>query len=164
MDSNLSIKTIQDRELSVLKELTPIFEKYGIMYALYYGSLIGAVRHKGFIPWDDDLDIVMPREDYQKLKTIANEVLPEHLFLQDFSTDYEYPSYTAKIRDSRTTMIEKGYRNLKKMNHGIWVDIFVLDYCDKSLSSRLKCIEIRVIQRIMLESVCGRNNYIRVCF
>lgn len=155
------IREIQMKELNILKCLIDVFDKYKIKYALYYGSLIGAVRHHGFIPWDDDLDIVMPRSDYMRFKEIAPEVLPSYLFFQDYSTDSEYPSYTAKVRDSRTTMIEKGYRSLTKMNHGIWVDIFVLDYCDKSLLSKIKCFEIRLLQRIILESICSSHSTVR---
>lgn len=155
------VREIQMKELDILKCLIDVFDRYKIRYALYYGSLIGAVRHHGFIPWDDDLDIVMPRSDYMRFKEIARDVLPTYLFFQDYSTDAEYPSYTAKVRDSRTTMIEKGYRSLTKMNHGIWVDIFVLDYCDASWLSKIKCCEIRLLQRIILESICSSHDAIR---
>jgi len=113
-------------ELELLLELDRICTTLSIPYALYFGTLLGAVRHKGFIPWDDDVDVVMLREDYERFLRESQSLLPDHYFLQTMDTDPEYPYTFAKIRDSRTTFIEAPLAQ-RRMNHGIYIDIFPLD-------------------------------------
>lgn len=114
-------------ELELLKEFLRVCEILGLKYYVLGGTLLGAVRHKGFIPWDDDIDIGMPREDYEKFISLGQAYLPENLFVQTFLTDPGYPANFAKIRNSDTTFIETSVRNCN-MNHGIYIDIFPLDY------------------------------------
>ncbi|MBR1762696.1 MAG: LicD family protein [Eubacterium sp.] len=113
-------------ELNILKEIVRICEKHGIKYYLAYGTLIGAIRHKGFIPWDDDIDIWMFREDYEKFAKIAPKELGEEFFYQDWKTEKEYPYNFAKVRMNGTEFKENLTNNMK-MHQGIWVDIFPLD-------------------------------------
>lgn len=117
-------------ELDLLNKLNDICNKYHLQYWLVFGSLLGAVRHKGFIPWDDDLDVVMPRKDYDMLKNLSNEFL-EPYFLQNEITDgmngYYY-SYM-KIRNSNTSSISKNHR-YQRFNMGIALDVFCLDEWD----------------------------------
>ena len=83
------IKIIQDKILSILKEFINICEENNLTYYALGGTLLGAVRHQGFIPWDDDIDIGMPREDYEKFKKIALNVLPENYkFLSEDTLNY----------------------------------------------------------------------------
>lgn len=148
---------VQQKMLEILKEVIQLCEKHEIRYALAYGTLLGAVRHNGYIPWDDDVDIVMLREDFEKFKSVAIVELPEPYFFQDYSTDDEYPACTAKVRDSSTTLVENGYRNLKKMNHGIWVDIFVADYYQPGLMTKLRLTTAKIFRRLLLERVKDRG-------
>ena len=114
-------------ELEMLKVFVSLCEELGLRYYVVGGTLIGAVRHKGFIPWDDDIDVAMPREDYERFLQQAQALMPEYYFLQTFETDPEYPANFAKIRDCRTTFVETSVSKLN-INHGVYIDIFPLDY------------------------------------
>lgn len=82
-------------EQEILDVIHQVCTEYGLRYSLAYGTLIGAVRHKGFIPWDDDIDLIMPREDYEKLLAIWNEAAPKGYILQNTRTD---PDFTQNQR------------------------------------------------------------------
>lgn len=116
---------LQVKELGILKEFIRVCKKYGLRYYLFGGTLLGAVRHQGFIPWDDDLDICMPRPDFEKLLTLRHEFQSPY-FLQDYHSDPSYTYLFAKLRDSSTTFIEAVF-NMHNFNHGIYLDIFPLD-------------------------------------
>lgn len=81
-------------EQEILDVIHQVCTEYGLRYSLAYGTLIGAVRHKGFIPWDDDIDLIMPREDYEKLLAIWNEATPKGYILQNTRTD---PDFTQNL-------------------------------------------------------------------
>ena len=116
-------KKIWAIELQMLEKFDEVCKKYDLKYYAYYGTLLGAVRHQGFIPWDDDIDVVMFREDYEKFQTVAPKEFTEPYFFQNSYTD-QMLWFFSKIRDSRTTAIEFPYRNL---HQGIFIDIFPLD-------------------------------------
>lgn len=120
-----TLKKIWAVELEMLCVFDNICKKHNLKYFLAYGTLLGAVRHKGFIPWDDDVDVVMFRDDYDKLLLLHNE-FKEPLFLQHNTTDKEYCASYARIRNSNTTAISKMLQ-YQKMNHGIFLDVFPLD-------------------------------------
>ncbi len=122
-EQSVKLKEVQ---LEILKTFIDICERENLTYWLVGGTALGAVRHKGFIPWDDDIDVGMPRPDYERFMEIGQNLLPEYYFLQNYKTDPNYPINFAKIRDSRTTYIETGVSHIN-MNHGIWMDIFPVD-------------------------------------
>lgn len=116
--------------LDILLEFHRFCHRENLRYSLYAGTLIGALRHQGFIPWDDDIDVLMPREDYERLLHIYHTSShPEYLILKDSRTtkDYFYPFM--KLEDSRTLMIGKGK---EKIRMGLHIDIFPLDGMPKS--------------------------------
>ena len=113
-------------ELDILKQVATYCEENGLRYFLTYGSLIGAIRHKGFIPWDDDIDIQMPRADYLKLIRDFNEKIPnKELFL--VSPDSSIARHPiVKIIDQRTVKVEPGY-DYSNGALGIDIDVFPID-------------------------------------
>ena len=114
--------------LDMVEEVDRICRKYDIKYFLIGGSLLGAIRHKGFIPWDDDFDIALLRNDYERLRKVLQRELPPHLFIQTLETDPEFPTSHMCIRDSRTTCIfDWAISGRYRFNMGIFIDIFVLD-------------------------------------
>ena len=117
----------QMRMLEILLEVDKICRKHDIRYWLSSGTLIGALRHNGFIPWDDDLDIEMLRSDYLRLMQVLPAELPNWLALQNDETDPNYFYFYAKVRDRRSRMLEQnGYDRLWK-EQGIYIDIFPME-------------------------------------
>ena len=136
--------------LDILEIVIRICDRHGIRYSMDGGSLLGAMRHKGFIPWDDDIDIAMPRSDYEKLQQILPKELPPHLFMQTSATDHEYDITHVKIRDSRTTALEMNHVAIgRKYNMGIFLDIFPIDGVPKSpMIRRLQMLRLKLIKII----------------
>lgn len=120
----ISIEEIKKCELEMLSFIHEFCTRYGLRYYLAYGTLIGAVRHKGFIPWDDDVDIAMPRKDFLKLC----EVLPSnsHYTLVSSYTTKDYTVPFAKLYDNRTRLIQD-YNFIERVELGVYIDIFILD-------------------------------------
>ena len=117
-----------DVELEILDVIDSFCKTHQIKYSIAYGTLLGAVRHKGFIPWDDDIDIMMLREDYNRFRQLWLENPPEgYAFVDDILYD-EYHENFAKIRKKNTTFIQfDSEYSVKEMPLGIFVDIFVFD-------------------------------------
>lgn len=115
--------------LSLMDEIHEICEKHGLRYYLSGGTLIGAIRHNGFIPWDDDIDIYMPRPDYDKFLKIYPEEGKNNLFEHSLVEKYMYPY--AKLCKSNTLLIEKG--GYAGVDMGVFLDIFPLDALGNSV-------------------------------
>ncbi len=120
------MKKVWAIEIDLLKELERVCKKYSINYYADSGTLIGAVRHKGFIPWDDDIDVVMFREDYERLKEIAGREFKEPYFFQTTYSDKLYIRGHAQLRNSETTGFIPDDEK-RPFNKGIFLDIFVMD-------------------------------------
>lgn len=130
---NKNLRALQLEELSILEAIDAICRKYDIDYWLDGGTCLGAVRHKGFIPWDDDIDIAMRQEDLERFKKIAQKELPEHLFLQTRETDETSRLPITKVRSLNSYFIEGGDDFGRKYQKGVFVDIFpFIDYPDVS--------------------------------
>lgn len=102
----VSTKFIQKESYGILKIFHMICEKEDLKYILDFGTLLGAIRHKGFIPWDDDLDVSMPRKDYEKFLKVASKYLPENMEIQNHKTDPNYLVPFTKIRKTDTAVQE----------------------------------------------------------
>lgn len=124
MDNKLRL--IQQKELKMLKVFHDICEEHGFVYYAIGGTLLGAVRHQGFIPWDDDIDVGMPREDYEKFKALCDKaVLPYPYRCVHEKNDVSYTKAFAKIQDVSTRILMKDSAIAKE--ESLWIDIFPLD-------------------------------------
>ena len=128
---------LQKVEMELFLCFAETCKKLDLNYFLVCGSALGAARHGGFIPWDDDMDVGMFREDFNKFMELAPSILPESIFLQNYKSDPEYPYIFAKLRNSNTTYIEKILSKFN-MNHGVFLDIFPLDGYPESPSEQKK--------------------------
>jgi len=124
----------------ILDEFVRICDKYNLTYFLVGGTYIGALRHSGFIPWDDDLDVGMPRKDYEKFLTIANEELNKKFFLDSYHTNPDFYLPFAKIKKNNT-IIDEAYSHKLNNHKGIFIDIFPFDNVNKNnLSLKMRAV------------------------
>ena len=122
-----TLRKLQLEELEILKRFVRICDKHGLRYYLVGGTLLGAVRHRGFIPWDDDIDVAMMRSDYECFAEICQKELGAEYFYQSPETDPYYFLTYAKIRKNGTLAYEERFRN-SKFNKGVFIDIIPLDH------------------------------------
>ena len=129
------IRPLQLRILQNLEAIHNVCAEHGLHYYLWAGTMLGAVRHKGFIPWDDDIDIAMPRKDYDLLMRNASKWLPAQYEVVSYETDKEnYPLPFAKLQDAGTTLIERAHLSYLG---GVYIDIFPLDgMCEGKMRQR----------------------------
>lgn len=124
----LSVQEVKETVLRALLSFRDICEKEGLRYYLAFGTLLGAVRHKGFIPWDDDVDILMPRSDYERLREMAPKIRTNDYELLHYSHEPNYFQYFMKYCDRRTIVTPPRFNN--GYLYGLNIDIFPLDYFD----------------------------------
>lgn len=134
------IKEVWAIEIDLLMQLDEVCKKHNLKYYITDGTMLGTVRHKGFIPWDDDIDVTMFRDDYEKLLKVAETEFKYPYFLQ---TEYSDPGCLrghAQLRNSATTGILKTEEGKFKFNQGLFLDVFVMDNVidDKKLYEQQK--------------------------
>lgn len=137
LKSDLTIREIQKLELDILSYFHEVCEEYNLTYYLAYGSLIGAIRHRGFIPWDDDIDVMMPRHDYYKFVEIIRKTPHDYYKLVSTETDSNFTAPLPKIIDTRTRLIQH-YDYSEKVALGVYIDIFMLDGAKNSYEDALQ--------------------------
>lgn len=131
------LRELQLMELKIAKEVKRVCEELNIRYFLMAGSLLGAVRHKGFIPWDDDMDIGMLREDYERFLKYAVSIIGDEFYLQNWDIDPSYPFSFAKVRLNGTTVVEK--MNMGVETHkGVFLDVFPFDNVPNRKCNRIR--------------------------
>ena len=149
--------------LDMLVEFDAICKKHNLKYWLDSGTLLGAVRHKGFIPWDDDIDLSMPLEDYRRLKEIAQDELSENIFFQTSITDKKFKFDYIKLRSNKATIVEFHEKDRDVGYHqGVFVDIFPMITIPNSKFYKDYYIElfklIRSISAVSLHTPDGKDH------
>lgn len=131
-----NIRELQKIQLDILLAFDKACREMGLSYTLSSGTLLGAVRHGGFIPWDDDVDVAMLREDYEVFLKEGHKYLPDHLFIQHYETDPQYPHNFIKLIDTRTKLVEYVTSNLD-MRKSVFIDVFPIDRIPNSKFLRI---------------------------
>ncbi len=153
-------RELQLQELKLLQQFHILCRENHLTYYLTAGTLLGAVRHCGFIPWDDDVDVAMPRRDYNRLREICRTALADPMFYQDETTEADYPYFFAKIRRSDQQAFDPELERMH-IRTGIYIDIFPLDVCPKAESTArmfFKTVEVltaALLGRVNPDFVCG---------
>ena len=146
----IDLKDFHDELLDILLEFDRICRKHNINYSLAYGTLLGAIRHNGFIPWDDDVDIMMERNEFDKFCSICSSELDECFFFQSKQTEKLYPYNICRIRKNNTAMI---YEEWKKagIHLGIYIDIYPVDRIpDNKFLKKLQTLAIILMTPIRI--------------
>ncbi len=157
----MNLRELQLAELEILKEFIRICEKNNLIYYLAWGTCLGAIRHKGFIPWDDDIDVTMPYKDYVKFKEVCKAELGSEFFYQDYSSDPNYINSFAKIRQNNTSFLLESFAKIE-MHWGIYLDIFPLYDYDSPQLSRPFEKELRLYRQLYLKNAYTKRKFYKV--
>ena len=150
-----STATLQEHQkaiYSLLQEFDKVCKKLDITYFLFAGTLLGAVRHKGFIPWDDDLDVLMPRKDYRRLLQEGPAILDQERFYLQGEFSEHFPMFFSKLRLNGTTCLEKYFPKDPLVHQGVYMDIFP---CDNAYNSKVG----RLLQFFSSKVVIAKSLY-----
>lgn len=162
----LTIEDMKQIELELMDELDRICREQGITYYIAYGSLLGAARHGGFIPWDDDLDVVMMRADYERLMEVFDDCRSSNRFKIVSYRDGESIFQFAKLTDD-TTRVKENFIE-KSRSNGVWVDIFPLDFVDPSDTKKFARVFNRNARWALLRNLIvtdpgtGSNGFVKL--
>lgn len=160
------INELKKIQLSMLKDFDAVCQKHRISYQLFSGTALGAVRHKGFIPWDDDIDVVMLREDYERFFDSASKELDSNKYYVQREFSEHWPMFFSKLRLNGTTYIEKYHSHDARIHQGIYIDIFP---CDNLSDSRLmQKLQYSASKIVIAKSLYTRgyetNSTVKKCF
>lgn len=144
-------------DLDIVKNVVDICERHNLKYFMLGGTMLGAIRHKGFIPWDDDIDLGMPRKDYEKFLEFAKEELAHYLKLVNYRTDPNYHYYITRILDTETVVEEERIGNDNEKYTNASIDIFPIDGTPNNKILR-KLYFFRVLYHRALMSLCYKDS------
>lgn len=143
-------------DMDIVKEVVRICDAHDLKYYMLGGTMLGAIRHKGFIPWDDDIDLGMPRDDYEKFLEIAPKELPVHMKTVNYRTDRKFQYYITRVLDTDTKVIEERIGNDSKYTNAS-IDIFPIDGTPNNAFLR-KIYFFRVLFHRALMSLCYKDS------
>ena len=145
--ASYDIDTLHAHILKIMLSVDRVCREHGVRYYCWAGTMLGAVRHKGFIPWDDDMDICMPRPDYDRFMAHAHEWLPQPLEALSIETSATFPGSFGKIVDSSTTLIERGHSDYVA---GIYIDVFPIDgISPNKLMQRVAVTRYKLLDKLL---------------
>ena len=154
---------MHDIQLEIFKEIIRVCNELNLTYYMVHGSLLGTIKDNKFIPLDDDIDISMFRKDYETLLKEGNKIINKRYFIQSNKTDKEYPLEFAKVRDSQTTYVAELLQNAN-INHGVFIDIFPIDYVDnKNNGSRFTRIRRKLLDYRISSVFAGEKSFSSKC-
>lgn len=151
-----NIELLHQVDLNIVKQVIGICAKYNLKYYMLGGTMLGAIRHKGFIPWDDDIDLGMPREDYERFLEVAQSELEPNLKLVNYKTDPNYHYYITRILDTETKVEEERIGNENRYTNAS-IDIFPIDGTPNNSILR-KIYFFRVLYHRALMSLCYKDS------
>ena len=152
MNQNNAVREVQEKILEIMKYIDKVCRANVITYYIMGGTALGAIRHGGFIPWDDDLDIFMTPVEYEKFKCVFDAQKQDRFVIQEWKTTPDYLEY-AKVRMNGTTFIEEVFKDRKDLHQGIYVDIMILHKCpnderiQKSLYNKCKYVTLYALSQ-----------------
>ena len=159
MSSSYNVEKLKAYEVKILDKFVSICKKNNLNYYLAYGTLLGAIRHKGFIPWDDDIDVYMKAEDYYKFKEIMKENPVDGYFYQSLETEKYYSLSFAKLRMNNTSVVEKKLAE-EKIHNGIYIDIFpLLPYPNSKKDQDKLFNDIKMLNLLIEADLIDRTKY-----
>lgn len=153
---NKDLRKLQLKEMAILKEVIQICEENNLRYFALGGTLLGAVRHKGFIPWDDDIDLGIPRKDYEEFIRVAPQKLSENLKLYYYKNELNPGTYYMQIMDTNTKVISHAGSKPRELN--VWLDIFPLDGMPNNRLKRMYWKYRLLYQKMLIKFSCIDTN------
>lgn len=150
------IERLHEVDLNIVKSVIKVLDKNKLKYYMIGGTMLGAIRHKGFIPWDDDIDLGIPRDDYEKFLTIAQNELPSYLKLVNYRNKLDYQYYITRILDINVNVVESRIGNNAKYTNAS-IDIFPIDGTPNNHIIR-KIYFFRVLYHRALMSLCYKDS------
>lgn len=156
MDKMSNIDLLHKVDLDIVKAVVKVCDENSLMYYMLGGTMLGAIRHEGFIPWDDDIDIGMPREDYEQFLEIAPKLLPDHFKIVNYRNTPKYQYYITRVLDTETKVEEERIGNENRYTNAS-IDIFPIDGTPNNSFLR-RIYFFRVLYHRALMSLCYKDS------
>ena len=151
-----NIELLHKVDMDIVKEVVRVCDAHNFKYYMLGGTMLGAIRHKGFIPWDDDIDLGMPRDDYEAFLELAEKELPAYLKVVNYRNDPNYQYYITRVQDTQTRVVEERIGNDNKYTCAS-IDIFPVDGTPNNPILR-KIYFFRVLYHRALMSLCYKDS------
>ena len=155
------LQALRETEMEIYDVIDSFCRRHGIRFSIVFGTLLGAVRHKGFIPWDDDIDLAMSREDYERFLETWKQAPPEGYILQNKRTNWDFTQNFTKIRKDHTTFLQGQFEKTVSYHTGIFVDIFPADRVAKGKLARKWQVFISALNLLYARGFTSKSTGIR---